>query len=107
MAYKRKYTRLPIECQGEAHRANGDISCKVVNLCEQGMLISPTTPLTVGEELPFEFDLGKSRRIHCTIKVARIAKTDFGVQIVTILPEDQQYLTEYLDDFTTNNFGRT
>lgn len=106
MAYKRKHHRLPIECQGEAHRAGGNISCKVVNLCEHGMLISPTTPLTVGEELTFEFDLGESRRIHCTIKIVRAVKSDFGAQIVTISPEDQRYLTEYLDDFVANNFGR-
>jgi hypothetical protein len=70
------------------------------------MLISPTTPLTVGEELTFEFDLGESRRIHCTIKIVRAVKSDFGAQIVTISPEDQRSLTEYLDDFVANNFGR-
>ncbi|MGH7259369.1 MAG: PilZ domain-containing protein [Nitrospiraceae bacterium] len=106
MGYKRKFTRLPIECQGDLHRTGGDISCKVVDLCEQGMLIRPATPLTVGEELPLEFGLGKSRRIQCTIKIARAAKSDFGAQIVTISPEDQRYLTEYLDDFIANNFGR-
>lgn len=106
MAYKRKNTRLPIECQGDIRRAGGDISCKVVNLCEGGMLISPETPLTVGDELPFEFSLGKSRRIKCTIKIARTVKSDFGVQIVTISPEDQRYLTEYLDDYVASNFGR-
>ncbi len=106
MAYKRKHHRLPIECQGDAHRAGEDVFCKVVNLCEQGMLISPATPLTVGEELPFDFGLGKSHRIHCTIKIARAVKSDFGAQIVAISQEDQRYLTEHLDDFVANNFGR-
>ena len=106
MGYKRKFTRLPIECQGDLHQAGGDIACEIVNLCEHGMLLRPATPLTVGEELPFEFSLGKSRRIQCTIKIARAAKSDFGAQIVTISPEDQRYLTEYLDDFIANNFGR-
>ena len=106
MGYKRKFTRLPIECQGDLHQAGGDIACEIVNLCEHGMLLRPATPLTVGEELPFEFSLGKSRRIQCTIKIVRAAKSDFGAQIVNILPEDQCYLTEYLDDFVANNFGR-
>ena len=106
MAYKRKHQRLPIECPGDIRQVGGDISCKVVNLCEQGMLISPETPLPVGEELPFEFRLGKSRRIKCTIKIARTVKSDFGAQIIAISPEDQRYLTEYLDDFVASNFGR-
>lgn len=106
MAYKRKHQRLPIECLGDIRRAGGDISCRIVNLCEQGMLISPETPLTVGDELPFEFVLGKSRRIQCTIKIARAVKSDFGAQIIAISPDDQQYLTEHLDDFVASNFGR-
>jgi len=106
MAYKRKHQRLPIECRADAHRADEYISCKIVNLCEQGMLISPETPLTVGEELALEFGLGKSRRIHCTIKIARAVKSDFGAQIVAISPDDQRYLTEHLDDFVASNFGR-
>ncbi len=106
MAYKRKSTRLPIACQGDLHRTGGNISCQVVDLCEQGMLIRLSTPLTVGEELSFKFGLGKSCLIQCTIKVVRAAKSDFGAQIVTISPEDQRYLTEYLDDFIANNFGR-
>ena len=106
MAYKRKHSRLHIECQGDIHRAGEDIACQIVDLSEQGMLIRTPTLLTVGEELSFELGLGKSRRIHCTIKVARVAKSDFGVQIVQISPEDQRYLSEYLDDFATNNFGR-
>lgn len=106
MAYKRKHSRLHIECQGDLHRDGKIMACQVLDMAEQGLLIRPPIPLTVGEELTFEFDLGKSRRIHCTIKVARIAKSDFGVQIVTISPEDQQYLTECLDDFLANNFGR-
>lgn len=106
MGYKRKFTRLPIACQGELHRAGGDVSCQVLDLCEQGMLLRPASPLTVGEELLFEFGLGKSRRMQCTIKVTRAAKSDFGVQIVKISPEDQRYLTEYLDDYITDHFGR-
>ena len=107
MAYKRKNARLHIECQGDLHRDGKLIACQVLDIAEHGLLVRPSASLTVGEELPFEFDLGKSRRIHCTIKVARVAKSDFGVQIVQISPDDQQYLTEYLDDFVTNNFGRT
>ena len=107
MAYKRKYSRLHIACQGDIHQDGKLIACEVLDVSEQGLLIRPPIPLTVGEEFPFEFDLGKSRRIHCTIKAARMAKSDVGVQIVTISPEDQRYLTEYLDDFLTNNFGRT
>lgn len=107
MAYKRKHSRLRIVSQGDLHRDGKIMACQVLDMAEHGLLIRPPTPLTVGEELPFEFDLGKSRRIHCTIKVARMAKSDFGVQIVTIAPDDQRYLTEYLDDFLTNNFGRT
>ncbi len=107
MAYKRKNTRLRIECQGDIHREGKLLACQVLDMAEHGLLIRPPFPLTIGEELPFEFDLGKSHRIHCTIKVVRPAKSDFGVQIVQILPEDQRYLTEYLDDFVTNNFGRT
>jgi hypothetical protein len=106
MGYKRKFTRLPIACQGDLHRAGAVVSCQVVDLCEQGMLLRPASPLTIGEELPFEFGLGKSRRIQCTIKVTRAAKSDFGAQIVQIAPEDKRYLTEYLDDFIANNFGR-
>lgn len=106
MGYKRKFTRLPIACQGDLQRAGALVSCQVLDLCEQGMLLKPASPLTVGEELPFEFGLGKSRRIQCTIKVTRMAKSDFGVQIVKISPDDQRYLTEYLDDYITNHFGR-
>lgn len=106
MGYKRKFTRLPIACQGDLQRADAVISCQVLDLCEQGMLLKPASPLTIGEELSFEFGLGKSRRLQCTIKVTRTAKSDFGAQIVKISPDDQRYLTEYLDDFITNNFGR-
>jgi hypothetical protein len=107
MAYKRKNTRLRIESQGDLHREGKLIACQVLDMAEHGLLIRPPFPLTVGEELPFEFDVGKSRRLHCTIKVVRAAKSDFGVQIVQISPDDQRYFTEYLDDFVTNNFGRT
>jgi hypothetical protein len=107
MAYKRKNSRLHIECQGDLHRDGKLMACQILNMAEHGLLIRPPIPLTIGEELPLEFDLGKSRRLHCTIKVARAAKSDFGVQIVQISSDDQQYLTEYLDDFVTNNFGRT
>jgi hypothetical protein len=106
MGYKRKSTRLPIACQGDLQRAGEVVSCQVLDLCEQGMLLRPASPLTVGEELPFEFGLGKSRRIQCTIKVARTAKSDFGAQIVKISPDDQRYLTEYLDDYIADHFGR-
>ena len=106
MGYKRKSTRLPISCQGDLQREGVAISCQVLDLCEQGLLLRPARPLTIGEELPFEFGLGKSRRIQCTIKVARAAKSDFGVQIVKISPEDQRYLTEYLDDYISDHFGR-
>ncbi len=106
MAYKRKFTRLPINCQGDLQKDGKAIACQVADLCEQGLLIKSPIPLTIGEELPFEFDLGKSRRIHCTVKIARPAKSDYGAQIVQISPDDQKYLTEYLDDFITSNFGR-
>ncbi len=106
MGYKRKFTRLPIACQGDLQREGKLMSCQVLDLCEQGMLLRPASPLTIGEELPFELGLGKSRRIQCTIKVTRAAKSDFGVQIVKISPDDQRYLTEYLDDYITNHFGR-
>lgn len=107
MAYKRKHTRLHIESQGDLHRDGKLVACQVLDMAEHGLLLRPPVPLTVGEELPFEFDAGKSRRIRCTIRIVRAAKSDFGVQIVHISPDDQQYFTEYLDDFVVNNFGRT
>ena len=106
MGYKRKFTRLPLMCQGHLNRADEFIPCQVVDLSEKGVLLRTGTPLTIGEELSFDFVLGPSRRIQCTVKVVRMAKSDFGAQIVKIAPEDQQYLTEHLDDFLANNFGR-
>lgn len=106
MGYKRKFSRMSIECPGDVRRAGGEIPCKVADLCEQGMRVKTTTPMTVGEELSFEFTLGKGRRIHCMIKIVRTSSSDFGAQIVQISPEDQQYLTEFIDDFIASNFGR-
>jgi hypothetical protein len=106
MGYKRKYTRLPLACSGTLTRPGATIVCTVVDVSEKGLLLRPDTPLTVGEELPFEFGLGPSRRIKCTVKVLRMAKSDYGAQIVNIAPEDQAFLTEYLDDFIASNFGR-
>jgi hypothetical protein len=106
MGYKRKYTRLPLACSGSLTRSSETIVCSVVDVSEKGLLLRPEAPLTVGEELPFEFGLGPSRRIKCTVKVLRMAKSDYGAQIVNIAPDDQAYLTEYLDDFIASNFGR-
>ena len=106
MGYKRKFTRLPLACQGDLAREGKSILCQVVDLSEKGMLLKTDIPLTIGEELPFEFGLGPSRRIKCTVKIVRLAKSDFGAQIVNISQDDQKFLTEHLDDFIANNFGR-
>lgn len=106
MAYKRKHTRLPIECLGDIHRAGEVIPCKAADLCEQGMRIQVAIPMKTGEELTLVFGLGKTRRINCSIQVVRLMKAEFGAQIVKISPEDQAYLTEFLDDFIASNFGR-
>lgn len=106
MGYKRKFTRLALNCQGDLFRGSELISCQVADLSEKGMLLRTGTSLTLGEELPFEFLLGPSRRIKCTVKIVREAKGDYGAQIVQITPEDQQYLTEHLDDYMASNFGR-
>lgn len=106
MAYKRKYTRLPIQCQGEIQLADGGTPCTIVDLCEQGMRLRTDAALPIGDEFPLEFGLGKSRRLHCSIKIVRTAKSEYGAQIVTMPPDDRQYLTESLDDFIASNFGR-
>jgi len=106
MGYKRKFTRLPLACQGDLNRSGEIISCHVVDLSEKGMLLRTGTPLKVDEELGLTFVLGPSRRIQCTVKVVRLAKADFGAQIINISPDDQHYLTEHLDDFIASNFGR-
>lgn len=106
MGYKRKFTRLPLACQGDIFRGSDLITCQVVDLSEKGMLLRTSTLLNLGEELPFEFVLGKSRRIKCTIKIVRLAKSDYGAQIAQISKDDQQYLTEHLDDYIQSNFGR-
>lgn len=106
MGYKRKFTRLPLTSSGSLTRSAETIVCSVVDVSEKGLLLRPESPLTVGEELPFEFGLGPSRRIKCTVKILRMAKSDFGAQIVSIAPDDQAFLTEYLDDFIASNFGR-
>jgi len=106
MGYKRKFTRLPLSVQGDLNRSGEIIPCQVVDLSEKGMLLRTGIPLTLGEELPFNFILGPSRRLQCTVKIVRMAKSDYGAQIVTISQDDQQYLTEYLDDYIQSNFGR-
>lgn len=106
MGYKRKFTRLPLNCEGDLFRGSELISCQIVDMSEKGMLLRTGTSLTLDEELPFEFLLGPSRRIKCTIKIVRMAKSDYGAQIVNISPDDQQYLTEHLDDYIQRNFGR-
>lgn len=106
MGYKRKFTRLPLNCLGDLIRSGELIPCQVVDVSEKGMLLRTGAPLTVGEELSLNFILGPSRRIQCTVKIVRLAKSDFGAQIVNISQDDQAYLTEHLDDFIANNFGR-
>ena len=106
MGYKRKFTRLKLGCQGDLFRGSELISCQMVDVSEKGMLLRTGTPLTLDEELPFEFLLGPSRRIKCTVKILREAKGEYGAQIVHISQDDQQYLTEHIDDFIASNFGR-
>ncbi len=106
MGYKRKFTRLKIACEGDLFRGNEHISCQLVDLSEKGMMLRTGASLTTDEELPLEFLLGPSRRIKCTVKIVRAAKNDYGAQIIEISKDDQQYLTEHLDDFIASNFGR-
>jgi hypothetical protein len=106
MGYKRNLIRVAMDSPAEITRGGRVTPGKLVNLSEQGVRVRTTLGVRLEEELGLGFDLGKNHRILCTIQVTYTTTSEFGARFVTISPEDQKRLTEYIDDRLATNMGR-
>jgi len=105
MGHQRDLFRIALERSGEVRRGDQVRSCDVVDLTEKGVQIKTTLDVEVGETLQLKFSLTATCTIHCTIQVTRISTPYLGACISDISPDDQEHLSQFIEQLIALNLG--
>jgi hypothetical protein len=105
MGYQRELFRIALNRSGEIRRGGQIAACEVVDLTEKGVQIKTSLPVEVGETLQLKFELAAACTIHCTIHVTRLRSPYVGACISDISPDDQQHLSQFIEQLIALNLG--
>jgi hypothetical protein len=105
MGNKRELYRIALDRGGEIRRGTEVSPCTILDLTEKGVQLTANLPAQAGETLQLEFSLTSHCTIHCTVLVTRVSGPQIGACITDISPEDQQHLSQFIEQLIAMNLG--
>jgi len=103
MENQRGLYRIAVELSGEIRRGLEATACTVVNLTEKGIQLRTDLPVNAGETYQLTFRLTSDCTIHAAILVTRASQPDVGACISDISLEDQQRLSQFIEQLNELN----
>ncbi|BCA55796.1 hypothetical protein W02_29360 [Nitrospira sp. KM1] len=105
MGFKRKHSRMDVGRSGQLQRGSLSASCTVLDVSESGMRIESRMFVKTGDSLQLTIDLGRGQALSCTIQPAHVRSPRFGAKITAITVENQERLTQILDERIQRQFS--
>jgi hypothetical protein len=98
MGFKRKQSRVEIGRIGRIQRGSLSVPCKVLDVSEAGVRIESRMFVKVGDTLQLVIELDRGYTLSCIIQPIHVRAPRFGARVTAISPEDQERLSDLLDD---------
>ncbi len=98
MGFKRTHSRIEVGRKGRLERGAVSAACIVLDVSESGVRIESRLYVRPGDLLHLLIDLDQGRTLACTIQPVQVRSPRFGARIVSISPDDQERLSQLLDE---------
>jgi hypothetical protein len=105
MAKQRQLFRVAIDRTGIVRCGDQTFPCKVVDLTEKGVRLQVDKAFCVGDEVHLEFALTEADTIACMIQVTYSLPPHIGAAIVQMASENQQRLSNFIDELNALNMA--
>jgi PilZ domain len=105
MGFKRKQSRIDVGRNGRIQRGSLSAPCKVLDVSESGVRIESRMFVKVGDTLHLVIELDRGHTLSCTIQPIHVRTPRFGALITAISPENQERLSQILDDRVQRMFS--
>lgn len=103
MKNQRGLYRIAVELNGEIRRGLEATTCTVVNVTEKGIQFKTALPVNVGETVQLTICLTSICTIHVAVLITRANQPDVGACISDISLEDQQRLSQFIEQLNELN----